>query len=102
MKGSSIVIGAVVLEILFRILSGLIFLPLVEIVLIGIVLPAGIYLEVTQRESRRKEEELDEKQPPIGVVQERIVTERVLVVCPFCSTKVEQGTSFCTNCGGKM
>ena len=100
MRGSSVSGGAIVLEILFRIFSGLIYLPLLEITLIFIVLPGGIVLEVTQRK-KDKEEPL-EKSLSTGVVQERIITERVLVVCPFCSTKVEQGTSFCTNCGGKM
>ena len=29
-------------------------------------------------------------------------TTTVLVVCPYCSTKIEHGQSFCSNCGGKM
>ena len=37
--------------------------------------------------------------------KEQTVIERtttVLVVCPYCSTKVDHGQSFCSNCGGKM
>ena len=28
--------------------------------------------------------------------------ERVLVVCPYCGTKNEQGVSKCTNCDGEL
>ena len=34
--------------------------------------------------------------------REVIIRERVLVICPFCSTKVDLGTSSCSNCGGKL
>jgi len=30
--------------------------------------------------------------------QEKVITERVLVICPFCGAKTEQGLSKCQNC----
>ncbi|MBY8999014.1 MAG: hypothetical protein KGD60_14905 [Candidatus Thorarchaeota archaeon] len=72
-----------------------------SIILIACVFPIMLSIE-SSREKERLGKELLEKESSTGVIQERIITERVLVVCPFCSTKVEQGTSFCTNCGGKM
>jgi hypothetical protein len=41
-------------------------------------------------------------QPVEKVLEREVITERVMVVCPFCSTKVEQGVAFCPNCDGKM
>lgn len=35
----------------------------------------------------------------IEPIRERIVTERVLIICPFCGTKNEQGIGKCQNCG---
>jgi len=35
-------------------------------------------------------------------VKERIVSERFLVICPFCGAKNEQGTSSCQSCGAKL
>jgi len=45
--------------------------------------------------------------PPQEVIRESISTEhvireRVLVVCPYCGAKAEQGTTFCPGCGGKL
>jgi hypothetical protein len=31
-------------------------------------------------------------------IRERIITERVLVVCPYCGAKTEQGLLKCQNC----
>ena len=30
------------------------------------------------------------------------ITERVLVICPYCSAKIELGKPFCPHCGGKI
>lgn len=112
MKGRYVSIGAVVLAVLLVNLfpSGLInFLffrdtpvfrgPWVEYALIFFVLPGGICLEIIDSVRRRRTiEKVSSLEPP----RERIITERVLVICPFCSTKVEQGVAFCPNCGGKM
>jgi len=43
-----------------------------------------------------------EKQEPEIIREREIIKERVLLMCPFCSAKVEQGVVFCPNCGGKM
>ena len=108
MRGSTVIGGAccfglvlliVSLTLLMRFQFGF-FVFVVGWIFILCVLPAGIVAEIAQRKTDKKEPL--EKGPSTGVIQERIITERVLVVCPFCSTKVEQGTSFCTNCGGKM
>lgn len=37
-----------------------------------------------------------------SVSTEHIIRDRVLVVCPYCGAKVEQGTTFCPSCGGKL
>ena len=35
-------------------------------------------------------------------VTEKVVSERFLVICPFCGTKNEQGKSNCQSCGAKL
>jgi len=112
MRGRSISIGAVILAVLLVNLfpSGLINVlffrdtpifhgPWLEYSLIFLVLPGGICLEIVDFVRRRRTAEKDSSPEPL---KERIITERVLVICPFCSTKVEQGVAFCPNCGGKM
>lgn len=37
-----------------------------------------------------------------SVSREQVIRERVLVVCPYCGAKTEQGTTFCPSCGGKI
>ena len=65
----------------------------------GFLIPLGIILEIVDFARRRRATKKDSSLEPL---RERIITERVLVICPFCSTKVEQGVAFCPNCGGKM
>jgi len=43
------------------------------------------------------------KKSAVETIREReVIRERVLILCPFCSAKVEQGASFCPHCGGKL
>ena len=43
------------------------------------------------------------KEHSVTTISEReVVTERVLVVCPFCGTKNEQGITKCQNCKGDL
>ena len=41
-------------------------------------------------------------EPMIEPIRERIITERVLVICPFCGKKNEQGIGKCQNCGADL
>lgn len=41
-------------------------------------------------------------QPALTIHTEPAVREVVLVVCPFCGTKNPQGTTKCSNCGGRI
>ncbi|MHA1863589.1 MAG: hypothetical protein ACTSWA_07455 [Candidatus Thorarchaeota archaeon] len=42
-------------------------------------------------------------QPPVSsTIREREVTTRVLVVCPYCGSKNEQGILSCTNCDAEL
>jgi hypothetical protein len=34
--------------------------------------------------------------------ERELIRERVLIMCPFCSAKVEQGISSCPHCGGRL
>jgi len=43
-----------------------------------------------------------EKDSSLEPLKERIVTERVLVVCPFCGAKSEQGITMCQSCGADL
>jgi len=63
-------------------------------------LPKPKEIEVIEEVPGVLEQEVPEESKT--VIRERIVTERFLVICPFCSTKVEQGVALCPNCGGKM
>jgi ribosomal protein L40E len=36
------------------------------------------------------------------VVETQRVIERVLVICPFCGAKNEQGAPKCANCGAQL
>ena len=107
MRGRSISIGAVVLYLVLVYWIGTqgfepTFYPVVNLImplLIFLVLPGGVCLEIVDFVRRRR---TIEKVSSLESPRERIITERVLVICPFCSTKVEQGVAFCPNCGGKM
>lgn len=35
-------------------------------------------------------------------LRERIITERVLIICPYCGAKTEQGIMKCQNCGADL
>jgi hypothetical protein len=39
---------------------------------------------------------------PEETTHERIVTERVFVICPYCGGKTEQGVSKCRNCDAQL
>ena len=103
MRGCGISIGAIaVLMLLMIMLPGqqnLYTREAIRAVLIYLVLPGGICLEIVDFARRRRATKKDSSLEPL---RERIITERILVICPFCSTKVEQGVAFCPNCGGKM
>jgi len=68
-------------------------LPLEERVLLIIVIAAILFMFCLAcgylLRSRRKDRTIIEK-------------TQVLIVCPYCSTKVEHGMSFCPNCGGEL
>jgi ribosomal protein L40E len=36
------------------------------------------------------------------VIQTQTVVEKVLVICPFCGAKNEQGMTTCKNCGARI
>ena len=38
----------------------------------------------------------------IEPVKEKIITERVFIICPYCGTKTEQGIMKCRNCGAEL
>ena len=107
MKGRYVSIGAVVLYLVLVYWIGTrgfepTFYPVVILIirlLVYLVLPGGVCLEIVDFVRRRRTIEKVSSPEPL---RERIVTQRVLVICPFCSTKVEQGVAFCPNCGGKM
>lgn len=43
-----------------------------------------------------------ERREPETTREREIIRERILLFCPHCSAKVEQGVPFCPNSGGKM
>lgn len=106
-------VGAVVLAVLLYVLffpSGLINVlffretpifrgPWVAYVLIFLVLPGGICLEIVAFVRRRR---TIEKVSSLEPTREKIVTERVLVICPFCGAKNEQGILKCRACSAEM
>ncbi len=109
MKGRYVSIGALVLTVLLVNLfpSGLLHVlfgqgtaffwgqPYVEYFLIFIVLPGGICLEIVDFVRGRQTVKKDYSPEALG---EKIVTERILVICPFCGAKTEQGLLKCQNC----
>lgn len=42
------------------------------------------------------------RRKPDKSVERQIITERILVVCPYCGAKIQQGVSFCPHCGGRI
>ena len=40
-------------------------------------------------------------EPPRVIEKERVI-ERVLVICPFCGNKNEQGAAKCAHCGAQL
>ena len=67
--------------------------------LIYLVLPAGVCLAIVDFAQRKQvPKDLASLEP----LRERLVTERVLVICPFCGTKNEQGITTCRNCGAEV
>ena len=38
----------------------------------------------------------------VSVLRVELTGALVLVICPYCSIKVEQGITVCTNCGAKL
>ncbi len=107
MRGRYVSIGAVVLYIALVYWTGTrgfepTFYPVVNLImplLIWFVLPGGVCLEIVGFVGRRRTIEKDPSQDSAG---ERIVTERVLVVCPYCGAKNEQGILKCRACGAEM
>ncbi len=113
MKGRYVSIGAVVLTVLLVNLfpSGLLHVlfgqgtalfwgqPYVEYFLIFIVLPGGVCLEIVDFVRRRQTVKKDYSPESL---REKIVTERILVVCPYCGAKNEQGILRCRACGAEM
>ena len=103
MRGLAICIGAIAVLMLLTIMlpgqQNLYTREAIRAVLFWLVIPGGICLEIVDFVRRRRTIKEDLSVEPL---KERIITERVLVICPFCSTKVEQGVAFCPNCGGKM
>jgi hypothetical protein len=51
---------------------------------------------------RKKKDSLPEPFEDSLDPRERIVTERVLVICPYCGTKNDQGIIKCRKCGAEM
>ncbi len=103
MRGRSIGIGAVVLYLILVYWIGTrgfepTFYPVVNLImplLIFIVLPGGVCLEIVAFARRRQTVKKDSSpESP----REKIVTERVLVICPYCGAKTEQGLLKCQNC----
>jgi len=113
MRGLYVSIGAVVLAVLLYVLfpTGLLHVlfsrggplfyrqPYVEYVLIILVLPGGVCLEIVAFVRRRR---VIRKNPSAEPLRERIITERVLVVCPYCGAKNEQGITKCQSCDADL
>jgi len=107
MKGRYVSIGAVVLYLVLVYWIGTrgfepTFYPVVNLImplLIWLVLPGGICLEIVDFVRRRR---TIEKVSSLDPLRERIITERVLVVCPYCGAKNEQGITKCQSCGADI
>lgn len=63
-------------------------------------LPKPKEIEVIEEVPGVLEQEIPEETKT--VIRERIVTERVLVICPFCGAKNEQGITKCQSCGAEV
>lgn len=107
MRGYCMSIGAIVLSVTFGIWNASwwqcwlypnVGLTTIYFLLNYVVLPGGICLEIVDFVRRRTKEAESSLEP----LRERIVTERVLVICPYCSTKNEQGIIKCQSCGAKL
>ncbi|MHA1247636.1 MAG: Ig-like domain-containing protein [Candidatus Thorarchaeota archaeon] len=70
---------------------------------VGLVVVVGVLAAAKHGGSSSGERlGVGEVEPARTVKEREIVTERVLVICPFCGTKNEQGTAKCTNCGAEL
>jgi len=104
MRGCAISIGAIVAFLLYGLMMpiGVNPSPVISwgvIVLVYLVLPGGICLEIVDFARRRR---TIEKGPSLEPLRERIITEKVLVICPFCGAKNEQGITKCGSCGAEI
>lgn len=78
----------------------------------GLVVIIGIAVAVSRRgkEGPVSDEEIIPRPPPPKEpeaveptsTREKIITERFLVICPFCGTKNQQGITKCQSCGAKL
>ena len=73
--------------------------------LIRLIIAIIICVDFVRSASRIEHSHLKNTTPnelAIEPVRERVVTERVLVVCPYCGTKNEQGIIKCRKCSAEM
>jgi hypothetical protein len=108
MRGRGVIAGAVVLFIAVFFWSLVApsdtgpfgFVALITPLVVCFALPVGICLEISQRGQSQKTDssgDLSSLDP-----RERIVKERVLVICPYCGTKNDQGIIKCRKCGAEV
>lgn len=74
--------------------------PLVSMILLITIVAVSLYFSA--RYLHREPVEGKQMTIPPQVREREIIKERVLIVCPYCGAKVDQGVTYCTNCGGKM
>jgi hypothetical protein len=72
------------------------------VMLLGIVGIVGIVIIGIVAASRRSKESSPEMPGPDSTLKEKEITTKVLIICPFCGAKTEQGLLKCQNCGADL
>ncbi len=73
--------------------------PTALLMLLGIV---GTVIIGIVAVSRRSKEISPEMPKPDLTLKEKEITTKVLIICPFCGAKTEQGLTKCQNCGADL